>query len=155
MPDWQLPWNGACRCGRVKIRVSAPPILTAACHCTGCQRMSASAFSLSVGIPSGGFQVTEGDPVLGGLHGATRHYFCPHCLSWMFTRPEGMDFFVNLRSTMLDGDVPARLAPFVETFTAEKLPFAQTGAVRSFATLPPMEAWEGLMKEYAGWVARA
>ena len=95
MPDWKLPWNGACRCGRVKLRVGAPPIMTAACHCTGCQRMSASAFSLSVGIPSDGFLVTEGEPVLGGLHGSTRHYFCPHCLSWMFTRPEGMDFFVK------------------------------------------------------------
>lgn len=39
-------------------------------------------------------------------------------MSWMFTRPEGMDWFVNLRSTMLDD--PSGLAPFVETWTSEK-----------------------------------
>ena len=151
MRDWKLPWEGQCRCGQVRIRVSAPPMVTMACHCTGCQRMSASAFSLSVAIPAQGFAVTAGEPVIGGLHGPTRHYFCPHCMSWMFTRPEGMDWFVNVRSTMLDD--PARLAPFVETYTDEKLPFAQTGAVHSYAKLPPLEAWEGLMKEYAAWAA--
>jgi hypothetical protein len=132
--------------------VGAPPMMTVACHCTGCQRMSASAFSLSVAIPADGFAVTHGEPVIGGLHGATRHYFCPHCMTWMFTRPEGMDWFVNLRTTMLDE--AARLAPFVETYTAEKLPFAQTGAAHSFEALPPMEAWEGLMQEYAAALTR-
>jgi hypothetical protein len=152
MHDWNLPWGGACRCGRVKLRISAPPMITMACHCTGCQRMTASAFSLSVAIPADGFAVAEGEPVIGGLHGPTRHYFCPHCLSWMFTRPEGLDFMVNVRSTLLD-QAP-RLAPFVETYAAEKLPFAATGAAHSFATLPPIEAWEGLMRDYAAWVAR-
>ena len=93
--------------------------------------------------------MTEGEPVIGGLHGATRHYFCPHCMTWMFTRPEGMDWFVNLRFTMLDD--PGRLAPFVETWTSEKLDFAETGAVHSYEALPPMDAYEGLMKEYAEW----
>ena len=152
MWDWKLPWNGACRCGQVRLLVSAGPIITGACHCTGCQSMSASAFSLSVAIPAAGFAVTQGEPVIGGLHGATRHYFCPHCMTWMFTRPEGLDFFVNVRSTMFKE--AAQLAPYVETYAAEKLPFAQTGAPRSFETVPPMEAWEGLMQEYAAWVAR-
>jgi len=126
-------------------------MVTMACHCTGCQRMSASAFSLSVAIPAQGFAVIAGEPVIGGLHGPTQHYFCPHCMSWLFTRPEGMDWFVNVRSTMLDD--PSKLPPFVETYTDEKLPFAQTGAVHSYTQLPPLEAWEGLMKEYLAWAA--
>ena len=152
MADWNLPWEGGCRCGQVRIRVSAPPLITMACHCTGCQRMSSSAFSLSAAIPAEGFEVTKGEPVIGGLHGATRHYFCPHCMSWMFTRPEGMDWFVNLRSTMLDD--PSGLAPFVETWTSEKLAFAETGVVHSYEALPPVEAWEELMKEYMKWAVR-
>ncbi len=94
--------------------------------------------------------MTKGEPVIGGLHGATQHYFCPHCMSWMFTRPEGLDWFVNFRSTMLDD--PEGFAPFVETWTAEKLAFAETGAMRSYEALPPDEAWEGLTKEYQEWV---
>jgi hypothetical protein len=63
-----------------------------------------------------------------------------------------MDFFVNVRTTMFDE--ARNLGPFVETYTAEKLPFVETGAAHSFPTLPPMEAWEGLMQDYAAWVAR-
>ena len=101
MHDWKLPRDGGCRCGQVRLRVSAAPLVTMACHCTGCQRMSASAFSLSAAIPSNGFAVVQGEPVLGGLRGPeAHHHFCPHCMTWMFTRPEGMDWFVNLRPTM-------------------------------------------------------
>ena len=59
MDDWKLPWEGGCRCGEVRIRVTAPPILTGACHCTGCQKMTASAFSLTVTVPADGFEVTR------------------------------------------------------------------------------------------------
>lgn len=122
-----------------------------ACHCTGCQRMSASAFSLSAAIPSDAFSVTKGEPVIGGLHGATRHYFCPHCMSWMFTRPEGFDSFVNLRPTMLDDR--SWFVPFIETMTSEKLPWATTPAVHSYEKWPPFEEYKGLMEEYARAVA--
>jgi hypothetical protein len=147
-----LPQDGGCRCGKVRIRISAPPLLTMACHCTGCQRMSSSAFSLSAAIPADGFEVTQGEPVIGGLHGATRHYFCPHCMSWMFTRPEGMDWFVNLRPTMLDD--PSGFTPFIETWTSEALPWARTPAVHSFETMPQFEAFEGLTREFAERAAR-
>ena len=145
--DWRLPWDGGCRCGRVRIRVTAPPLVTMACHCRGCQRMSSSAFSLSAAIPAEGFAVTEGEPVVGGLHGATRHFFCGRCMSWMFTRPEGMDWFVNLRPTMLDD--PSWFEPLVETYVAEKLAWAVTGAPHGFATVPEEGAFPALIAEYA------
>ena len=120
--------------------------MTMACHCTGCQRMSSSAYSLSVAVPADGFEVSGDEPVIGGLHGEHRHYFCGHCMSWMFTRPAGMDWFVNVRPTMLDDT--SWYSPFIETFTSEKLPFAETGARHSYETFPPMEAYEGLMAEF-------
>jgi hypothetical protein len=141
-----VPLSGACRCGDVRLRIDAPPLLTMACHCTGCQKMSASAFSLSAAIPSAAFFVTEGEPVIGGLHGHPQHNFCPRCMSWMFTRIDGMEF-VNLRPTMLDDS--AWFMPFIETYTSEKLPWAITGAVHSFEQFPPFEAYEGLTKEFA------
>ncbi len=143
--EWNLPWEGACRCGQVRVRVSAPPLLTMACHCRGCQRMSASAFSLSVAIPGEGFAVTQGDPVIGGLHGVHRHFFCPHCMSWMFTRPQGVEF-VNLRATMLDDT--SWCVPFIETCTDERLPWATTPAVHSFGKFPPMTDYARLVAEY-------
>lgn len=147
MSEDNLAMDGSCRCGRVKIRISAKPMITMACHCTGCQKMSSGAFSLSAAIPTQGFAVTEGEPVIGGLHGAAKHYFCPHCMSWMFTRPDGADFFVNVRSTMLA--YPDKFAPFVETYLSEKLAWATTSAVHSYDKFPPMEDFPRLMQEYA------
>ncbi|QNK70455.1 GFA family protein [Variovorax sp. PAMC26660] len=149
---WQLPWEGGCRCGQVRLRITAPPLLAMACHCTGCQRMSASAFSLSLAIPTPGFEVLSGEPVIGGLHGDSHHFFCPHCKSWMFTRTEGMDQFVNLRPSMLDRH--EWVVPFVETWTDEKLPWATTPAVHSFGALPDMAAFPALIQAYAQQGAR-
>src|SRR4030095_3779468 len=77
-----LPWKGGCRCGQVRFRISAPPLLTGACHCIGCQRMAGGAFSLGVVVSDEAFEVIEGKPVIGGLHGEVPHYFCPYCMSW-------------------------------------------------------------------------
>lgn len=140
--------EGECRCGQVRFRVSGKPVLTMACHCTGCQRMTASAFSLSALYTSDRFTVVQGDPVIGGLRGPTRHFFCPHCMSWLFTRPEGLDDFVNVRSTLLED--AKQFTPFIETYTCEALPWARTPAVHSFEKFPLMERYADLVAEFAG-----
>ena len=98
-----LPSEGHCRCGRVRVRITKPPLITAACHCTGCQRMSSSAYSLTAAIPADGFEVSQGETVVGGLHGEeVKHHFCAWCMTWVFTRPTAVDWFVNLRPTLLE-----------------------------------------------------
>lgn len=142
-----LPVEGACMCGQVRLRVSAPPMMTMACHCRGCQRLSASAFSLSMMIPSAGFEVIAGEPQVGALHKATEYFYCPRCLNWLYTKPSSTDAFVNVRPTMFD--VPEWSTPFVESCVAEKLPWAKTAAQRSFAGFPPPESYGALLAEYA------
>lgn len=146
MSKLELPADGQCRCGDVRIRLSAQPILTMACHCKGCQRMSSSAFSLSAAIPTNGFEVIRGQPALGGLRNPElRHFFCPQCMTWMFTRflPE----FVNVRVTMLEDT--SWFSPFVETWTKAKLPWVTMPAVYGYAEFPPMEDFATLTAEFA------
>jgi hypothetical protein len=147
MDEWKLPWEGGCRCGAVRVRVTAPPLLASACHCDGCRKMSASAFSLTLSIPAEGFEVVAGETVIGGLRGPeVHHHHCDACKSWVFTRVEGLDFFVNLRATMLDDH--DWVAPFVEVHTGEKLPWAETGAMHSYETQPAMEGYQALIADY-------
>lgn len=146
-----LPSDGGCLCGQVRFRVTAAPLVTMACHCRGCQRLTASAFSLSVAIPRQGFAITKGEPAIGALHGASRYFYCPHCMSWLYTEPEGLDWFVNVRPTMFDD--ASWFSPFIETRTSDKLAWARTPAVHSFEAFPPMDAYEGLLKAYAEAVA--
>jgi hypothetical protein len=58
-----------------------------------------------------------------------------------------MDWFVNLRPTMLDD--PSWFEPLIETWVAEKLPWAVTGAPHGFATVPEEGEFPGLIAEYA------
>jgi hypothetical protein len=146
MDQWNLPWEGGCRCSETRFRITKPPLLTMACHCTGCQRMSASAFSLSIAVPADGFELPKGEAVLGGLS-RDMHHFCPRCMTWMFTRPVGMDWFINVRATMLDKH--DWFEPFVETFTREKLPWAATPAKYSYEAIPDLAEYERLTRAYA------
>lgn len=151
MDDWKLPWDGGCRCGKVRLRITKQPLLAMACHCTGCQSMSASAFSMSLAIPTEGFAVTQGEPVLGGLSKDV-HYFCPDCMTWMFTRPQDMDWFVNIRPSMLDDH--RWFVPYVETFASERLPWAVTPARHSFDGIPGMAEFPPLIEAYGREGAR-
>jgi len=95
-----------------------------------------------------GFRVTDGSPVIGGLHGPQLHHFhCPNCKSWMFTRVEGFDSFVTIRPTMLEDH--SWFSPFIETMTREKLAWAETPARHRFEGFPPMEEFGKLIEEYS------
>ena len=144
-----LPAEGGCRCGAVRFRIVKAPLLTMACHCRGCQRMSGSAFSLSAAIPDEGFEAIRGETVPGGADKAFGHRFCPECLSWVWTKHPMMEGFTNLRSTMLDN--PSWVRPYAETCRSEGLPFVETGAVRSFPGFPSMEEYPALLSGYAEW----
>ena len=142
--------TGTCRCGKVKITVTGAPAMTVACHCTGCQAMTASAFSLGA-MYHGDAITIEGESVLGGLKGdASQHHCCPDCLSWVFTRAEGFAPFVNIHSSML-GEF-ATQPPFVETWTDEKLGWIETGAAHSFPGFPSAGQFPELL---AGFAARS
>lgn len=137
--------EGGCLCGKVRFRVTKEPLLTMACHCRGCQQLTGSAFSISAMYPADALEVTAGEPVAGGLHGPHQQLFCPHCLSWVFTRPDGADWLVNVRATQFDESAEA---PFVEMYTDEKLPWVSMPVKRSFPRFPEADDWRELMDAF-------
>lgn len=143
-----LPWDGGCRCGRVRFRVTQFPLVTGVCHCRGCQRMTASAFSTTITLPADALEITAGEPVIGGMHGEeSRHHHCDWCKSWLFTRLPPEYGAVNVRATMLDE--ASWFVPFMETQTAEMLPWAKTPARRRYARFPEPDEFPALMAEFA------
>lgn len=148
MPQPSLPMEGHCRCGALRLRLCAAPVLTAACHCRGCQRMSSSAFSLTAMVPAHGLQVTQGAPVVCGARSAAlTHMACPACATWLFTRISALPDYVNLRATLLED--PGWFTPFIETMCAEALPWARTPAPHRFAGFPEAAQFPALLAEYA------
>ncbi len=73
-------------------------------------------------------------------------------MSWMFTRPEGMDGLVNIRTTMLDR--PDEAPPFIEFFRNEAFAWAKTGAAHSFSTAPEPGEFPALLAEFASTITK-
>lgn len=128
------------------MRVSIAPIITMACHCTGCQKLSASAFSLTAMVPVDGFEVIAGRTQIGALHGDNPYHYCPNCLNWLYTALASAPF-VNVRPGLFN--VPEWSTPFIETYVREQLPWATTPAKHSFNRFPEPHEYEALMAEFA------
>jgi hypothetical protein len=139
---------GGCRCGKVRFAISKPPLTTMLCHCTGCQHMTASAYSTTIITPIDGFAVTQGETVIGGLHGDQgRHNHCDWCKSWLFTELDPAMGIVNVRATMLDD--PSWFVPFAETWTSEALPWARVDVPHSYPEFPPNEDFPKIIAAFA------
>ncbi|MFS4582824.1 GFA family protein [Phaeobacter sp. C3_T13_0] len=153
MPQPDLPLEGSCLCGSVQIHITAPPLLTLACHCRDCQKLSASAYSLTAMFPADAV-TTDGKLVLGGRHSEQRqHYYCPTCMSFVLSRLKGAPNRVNLRASVLD-DL-SWFAPHVEIMTEEKQPWATVPAARSYDRFPTTaEEMSALMDDYAQTMVR-
>ncbi len=142
------PFEGACLCGAVRVRVTATPLLTVACHCRDCQKFSASAFSLTTMFPIDSF-THDGELVQGGLGAVERaHYFCKSCLNFIYSRLKGAPERVNVRTSILDQ--AASLTPFLEVMTEAKMPWVHIPVVRSYSKFPEtQEELQSLMSDYS------
>ena len=122
--------------------------MTLACHCRGCQHMSASAFSLTAMVPESGFAVIAGETVTGGIHGPDgRHHHCDWCKGWVFTELTPTQGFINVRATLFDE--VGWFTPFAETQAAEKLAWVDLPVRHSFARWPAPERFPALLSEFA------
>ncbi|NOX81469.1 MAG: GFA family protein [Alphaproteobacteria bacterium] len=61
MTKISLPLEGGCQCGKLRYRVSQPPLMIYCCHCTNCQKISGSAFAISATIVETSFEFTAGE----------------------------------------------------------------------------------------------
>lgn len=91
--------------------------------------------------------MTKGEGVKGGLRGPHDQFFCDSCKSWVYTKPHGIDWIVNVRTTMLDE--PGWDLPFIEVMTSEKLPWIDLPVDRGFEAFPEMDDYQQLIADYA------
>ena len=108
--------------------------------------MTGGPYSLSAMVAGDVFEVTKGEPVVGGLKGdEIDHMFCPDCMSWVFTRV--MDgAFINMRAPMLDDT--SGTAPFIQSYTSEKLDWVELDTPHSYETFPEMEEYLAAVEAY-------
>lgn len=79
----KYPLKGKCQCGQVAYEIGKPFIAQLACHCSECQKLSATSFSISALVDRKDFKLLSGELKVymriadSGLTNAC--YFCPDC----------------------------------------------------------------------------
>lgn len=129
---------GGCQCAAVRYRVTGLPVASFACHCTDCQRQSASAFGMAAWIDRAQLQLDAGQlqtwvrNTPGGK--AMRCDFCGHCGSRLFHQITGSPY-LSIKTGSLDD--PARLPPTAHIWVVSKQAWFQIPAgVPQFAGNP-------------------
>jgi len=121
------PITGRCLCGGVRYSVDAVPVWQGACYCTNCQRQTATAFSVIVGVPSKDLTV-EGDTLASfktaseGYQSTTERRFCSACGSPIFSTIESMPDVAFLKAGTIEDT--SWIEPTVEIWTRSAQPWA-------------------------------
>ena len=80
--------HGSCHCENIRFEAEVDPGQTTICHCTDCQKLTGSAYRVSVPALAGTFRLVAGEPriyVKTGDNGARRaQAFCPECGSRIY-----------------------------------------------------------------------
>jgi len=132
---FSLPLHGHCRCGQIRYRVTQAPRFIFACHCTDCQQLTGSAFSMGMVVPEAGFGL-EGQPhsweKKGESGGWSRQFTCRECAGWTHTTTENTEGLVIVRPMTLQQHSWVR--PVAQLFTRSALPWALMPVQFSFET---------------------
>jgi hypothetical protein len=119
--------HGSCHCGLVKFSAEVDPKLTSVCHCNDCQKLTGTAFRLSVPAITGTFQIESGEPkiyVKVAESGSRRaQAFCLECGSPLFTYGVENPTAIGLRVGVLDER--SQLPPTWQKWCSSSMPWVQ------------------------------
>ena len=122
---YSLPLSGGCQCGRVRYRITAPPIALYACHCTECQKQSSAGFGMSLPVPRTGFEVSTGQVEIWARTAASGRTvecaFCRKCGTRLYHAPTRNQEIVNVKPGTLDDT--AWLNPVAHLWTKSAQPW--------------------------------
>jgi hypothetical protein len=120
----KLPLTGGCQCGAVRYEIAAAPLTVIACHCSECQKQSASAFGMTMPVPRAALTIVKGEPGYwerradsGNMLGAA---FCPNCGVRLYHLPANKAL-LNVKAGTLDDT--GWLAPVGHIWTDKAQPW--------------------------------
>ncbi|WP_018692882.1 GFA family protein [Algicola sagamiensis] len=137
------PVAGSCQCGQVTYSLKTAPLVIAACHCIDCQKLSASAFSLTL--------VCQTDQVefrgqlkqwerLAESGNRNQAFFCPECGNRIYhLNPEQPKLIKLKGGTLSNTDV---IQPNVHVWISRKQKWLEIpDGIPTFEQQPPKEVF--------------
>src|SRR5262249_33090279 len=121
----KLPQMGGCQCGALRYEVTQAPQMIYACHCSDCQRITSSAFSMALVLADGAGRLVKGEPRAvqrtADSGRVTTRWMCPECGSWVCRAESSGSALRNVRAGTLDDTSWVR--PRVHLWTRSKQPW--------------------------------
>ena len=111
--------TGGCRCGAVRYRATAEPLMTRVCWCRDCQYLGAGSGTVNVVFPKASVAISGAvsDYTSRADSGTLMHRrFCPACGTPLFSEAESRPHLIIARAGTLDD--PNRIAPMATIWTA-------------------------------------
>ena len=118
-------FNGGCRCGAIRYRVSGPPVMVEYCHCDSCRRSSGSAVSVLAGFPRDEFEILNGLPTYYESTPAVKRSFCGICGSPLFY--ENQEYPDEVYISLGSFDQPEQLPPDRHVWVSERITWHRIG----------------------------
>lgn len=119
--------HGSCHCGAVRYEADVDPDRTGICHCTDCQKLTGSAYRVSVPAIEGSLKLLAGKPSIYtklGDSGARRaQAFCSNCGSPLYTYDADRPTTFGLRVGCIEER--RTLAPQRQKWCRSALPWTQ------------------------------
>jgi len=75
--------DGGCLCGKIRFRVTAPPLDAGYCRCRMCQRNSGAPVVAWVTFPAASFSWMIGEPGTYASSACAKRSFCTTCDSYL------------------------------------------------------------------------
>lgn len=118
--------TASCHCGAIAYEAQIDPARVTICHCLDCQKLTGSAYRVSVGTDRDRFTLLQGSPstyVKTAASGARRaQVFCGDCGSPLFTYDVDHPGRLGLRVGCIDQR--HELAPSLRIWCASALPWS-------------------------------
>ena len=119
----KVPQTGGCHCGAIRYEITEEPQSVYVCHCTDCQRLTSSAFSMGVVVSEKALQLVGAEPrqlqrTADSGRISTR-LVCPNCGTWVCGLPR--DGLHRVRAGTLDDT--SWLRPTRHIWTRSKQPW--------------------------------
>lgn len=134
-----VPFSGACACGAIRFSCAAEPYVSYACHCTECRKRTASAFGVSVQVPTEGVRIDKGRPRsrqrLADSGNTVTIRFCGDCGTSLFSNSAARPDVTVIYAGTLDD--PSWVPIQANIWTASALPWVHLAPeVERFAKAP-------------------
>jgi hypothetical protein len=122
------PIAGSCQCGQVTYSLNAAPKMVLACHCTECQKLSTSPFSVTAIVASSDIAFSGnlkewGRPAESGNRSHAR--FCPNCGNRIYHFNPNDLSTVKLKLKPVNIDDDSLFEPTAHVWVCEKLSWYQ------------------------------